>query len=394
MVNMGELFSYDRIFTNIEMDRVPISDDGLEKFKLKKGDLLFARQSLVLEGAGKCSVIMDDTIHTTFESHIIRCRLNEKLVNPLFYYYFFNSFVGRGLITSIVEQVAAAGIRGRDLSKLPVLHPPIEDQKSIAHILGTLDDKIELNRQMNSTLEQIAQTLFKRWFIDFEFPDEEGKPYRSSGGRMVDSELGEIPEGWGVKSLYDCAQYINGAAFKSKDFSDNQEGLPIIKISELKNGITSQTKFTTKKMDQKCRITNGEILFSWSGSPDTSIDIFLWTEGEGWLNQHTFRIIPQKTEEKEFLFFLLKNYKKDFIEIARNKQTTGLGHVTSKDLKNMYIPFPSQEITKLFRDVAGSIFSQIFYNSLEHHNLSNIRDLLLPKLMSGKIKIPIDEDGL
>ncbi|MGB9940122.1 restriction endonuclease subunit S [Methanosarcina sp.] len=187
------------------MDRVPISNDEYEKFKLKKGDLLFARQSLVLEGAGKCSIIMDDIIPATFESHIIRGRLNEKLADPLFYYYFFKSATGRNLVSSIVEQVAAAGIRGSDLSKLSVLYLPKEEQKSIANIFSTLDDKIDLNRQMNSTLKQIAQSLFKRWFIDFEFPDENGDPYKSSGGRMVDSKLGEIPEGWGIGKLGDIA---------------------------------------------------------------------------------------------------------------------------------------------------------------------------------------------
>ncbi len=97
-------------------------------------------------------------------------------------------------------------IRVGDCYKFKISIPPLNEQRAIANILGTLDNKIDVNRQMNSTLEQIAQALFKRWFIDFEFPDENGNPYRSSGGRMVDSELGEIPEGWGVGTLGDMAK--------------------------------------------------------------------------------------------------------------------------------------------------------------------------------------------
>lgn len=159
MVNMGEIFAHSRI-KNISMDRVPLSEKEAEKNLLEPGDLLFARQSLVLSGAGKCSIFLEDE-EVTFESHLIRARLNQKIADPIFYYYFFNSIVGRQLIEGIVEQVAAAGIRGSDLAKLVVPYPPLSEQKAIAHILGTLDDKIELNQQMNRNLEAIAQTIFK-----------------------------------------------------------------------------------------------------------------------------------------------------------------------------------------------------------------------------------------
>ncbi|KKG07783.1 restriction endonuclease subunit S [Methanosarcina sp. 2.H.A.1B.4] len=309
--------------------------------------------------------------------------------DPKFTYYFLKTLD----LNKYNSGSAVPSLNRNYIHPIEVVVPEtIEHQQKISLYLSSLDDKIDLNNQMNSTLEQIAQTLFKRWFIDFEFPDENGNPYKSSGGRMVDSELGEIPEGWGVKPLYDCAQYINGAAFKSADFSSNQEGLPIIKISELKNGVTSQTEFTKKELDKKYRITNGEILFSWSGSPDTSIDIFLWAGGTGWLNQHTFRVVPYEGKEKEFIFLLLKKFKNSFIEIARNKQTTGLGHVTSRDLKNMLTAFPTKEIITRFNDIGGPIIDKIFCNSIEFNNLSQIRDSLLPKLISGKIRVSTNSE--
>ena len=184
MVNMGEIFSHDRI-GNIPMDRVPLSDKEAKKYILEHGDLLFARQSLVLSGAGKCSIFLGDSEPVTFESHLIRARLDPRIADPAFYFYFFKSPLGRHTIETIVEQVAAAGIRGSDLAKLRVPAPPLDEQRVIASILASLDDKIELNRQMNAALEAIGQAIFKHWFVDFEFPNRDGKPYRSSGGEMI-----------------------------------------------------------------------------------------------------------------------------------------------------------------------------------------------------------------
>ncbi|AAM30126.1 restriction endonuclease subunit S [Methanosarcina mazei] len=346
--------------------------------------------------------------------------------HPRYVYYLLKSIdfkqfnVGSGVPT----------LNRNHLSSILVSDIGINYETKIAEILGKIDDKIELNLKINYTLEAMAQAIFKSWFVDFDpvkakiaaieagedsdgvtraaisaisgKTDEELDQLQAEQpehyiqlkntaelfpSTMQESELGEIPDGWEVKSLYDFAQYINGAAFKSEDFSSNHEGLPIIKIRELKYGITPQTEFTKKEFDQKYRINNGEILFSWSGSPDTSIDIFLWTGGNGWLNQHTFRVIPQEAEEKEFIFFLLKFFKKSFIEIARNKQTTGLGHVTSKDLKNMFASFPTKNVIKLFNDVGEPIVSKIFFNSTENNNLSKIRDFLLPKLLSGELSV-------
>jgi len=167
MVNMGEIFAHSRI-SNIPMDRVPLSEKEAGNYLLEAGDLLFARQSLVLSGAGKCSIFVGDSEEVTFESHLIRARLHKEIADPRFYYYFFSSIQGRQLIESIVEQVAAAGIRGSDLAKLVVPHPPLPEQKAIARILSSLDDKIELNQQMNGALEAIARAIFKSWFVDFD----------------------------------------------------------------------------------------------------------------------------------------------------------------------------------------------------------------------------------
>ena len=250
--------------------------------------------------------------------------------------------------------------------RLPI--PPISEQRSIASVLGALDDKIELNRRMNETLEAMARALFQNWFVD--------------------TTQAGLPKGWTVRALYDCASYINGSAFRHEHFSSERLGLPIIKIGELKDGITGQTKFTEEILQEKYRITTGDILFSWSGSPDTSIDTFVWTGREGWLNQHIFKIQFKRPLEKFFVYYLLRHFMPEFIEIARNKQTTGLGHVTAQDLKRLKTVFPPDDVLVAFNRIAEPLFQMSYSNSCESRTLAALRDALLPKLLSGELRVP------
>ena len=167
MVNMGELFAHPRL-RSVHMSRVELSPSEIERFGLAGGDLLFARRSLVAEGAGKCSVVLEVEELTAFESSIIRARPDIAKADAQFLYYFFNSPLGLHRLDTIRRQVAVAGITGSDLAELDIPVPPVSEQRAIAHILGTLDDKIELNRRMNETLEAMARALFKSWFIDFD----------------------------------------------------------------------------------------------------------------------------------------------------------------------------------------------------------------------------------
>ena len=305
---------------------------------------------------------------------------NKESTNLKYLYYFLSKFPLRDFAGGSAQPLINQSI----LNDLEIRIPPLEEQEKIANILSSLDDKIELNNEMNKTLEEMAQSIFKRWFVDFEFPNEEGQPYKSSGGEMVDSELGMIPKGWEVKCIYDLAEYINGTSFKAKDYSE--KGLPIIKIAELKNGITDGTKFFSGEKDKKFYLKNGDILFSWSGNPDTSIDTFIWDKGDAILNQHIFKVIPKFDKGYAFTYLMLKYLKSTFTHIARNKQTTGLGHVTVKDLKELKIALCFSKI-KEFNEVAEPMVDLIFENNMSIEQLNKIRDSLLPKLMSGEIKV-------
>jgi type I restriction enzyme S subunit len=183
------------------------------------------------------------------------------------------------------------------------------------------------------------------------------------------------------------ATYINGAAYKAFEPNSERRGLPIIKIAELKSGVTSLTAYSDVAMPEKYRIETGDILFSWSGNPDTSIDTFVWQHSQAWLNQHIFRVIPHATEERSFVLQMLKHLRPVFAELARNKQTTGLGHVTVADMKRLHVIRPDKAALDLFNETAAPIHERVFENEKQAQTLAALRDTLLPRLISGQIRL-------
>lgn len=360
--------------------------DESPEIQLKENDIVMTKDGTI----GKIAFIDKLPEKSSVASGIFVIRSESGDIDQRFLFYYFKSPLFKRLIETRKEGSVIPHLYQRDFEEFPFAYPLIKEQQSIAKTLSDLDSKIEINQQMNKTLEILAKAIFKHWFVDFEFLNEGGKPYKSSGGEMRDSELGSIPKKWNVKSIYDCAQYVNGEAFRDTDFSLLRSGLPIIKIFELKYGITPQTNFTDKNVKSKYFIDDGDILFAWSGSPDTSIDTFIWTGGKGIVNQHIFKVSALHSNEKAFVFFLLKYLNKIFIEIARDKQTTGLGHVTINDMKKLFVIVPDNNIMEQFNKVANPIFHHICHNNINSQTLRQIRDSLIPKLMSGKVRVPVE----
>ena len=249
--------------------------------------------------------------------------------------------------------------------------PPLPEQRAIAHILGALDDKIELNRRMNQTLEEMAQALFKNWFVDFE-------PFRDQG--MQDSPLGEIPVGWETKPLDKIADFLNGLALQ-KYPSEGEAFLPVIKIAELRRGVTESSGKASIFIDREYIVEDGDILFSWSGS----LGICIWCGGRGALNQHLFKV-TSKVYPKWFYYQWIKYYLPEFQAIAAGKATT-MGHIQRYHLSNAYVAIPPQEPLGQMDKKIGSIMGEIIQNNIQSRTLASIRDSLLPKLVSGEIRV-------
>ena len=174
--------------------------------------------------------------------------------------------------------------------------------------------------------------------------------------------------------LYDLAEWKNGLAFRKIDFSN--KGKPVIKIAELKNGITGQTQFTNGNYGEAVSLTRGDMVFSWSGNPETSIDVFWYDLPDGWLNQHIFKVTPSECVDKKYLYYLLKSLKPTFTAIASNKQTTGLGHVTIKDLKELIIDLPTRSTQEAISNYLYALDSKIHLNKQLNDNLEQQAELL------------------
>lgn len=374
LINMGELFKYNRISTGLDMDRVPVTLNELNNTNVKKWDLLFARQSLVLSGAGKCSIVWDDIDIAVFESHLIRARLNNDKALGLFYYYYFSSFDGKKNIESIVEQVAAAGIRGSDLVHLKVPLPPRREQKAIAATLACLDDKIELNNRINKNLEAQAQAIFKSWFVDFE-------PFQD--GEFVDSDLGKIPKGWKVSKLDKIANFTNGLAMQKYRPKENEMFFPVLKIKELRQGKTdASSELCSANISKKYIVEDGDVVFSWSGS----LMVDIWCSGKVGLNQHLFKVTSNEFN-KWFYYYWICYHLNEFKAIAEAKATT-MGHIKRTHLSSAMVIIPSKDNYIKMDKIMSPFIENIINNKKQNQVLSTLRDTLLPKLMSGEIQIP------
>jgi type I restriction enzyme, S subunit len=326
-------------------------------------------------------------------------RIDPEKAHPEFVFWFLQHLYEAGEMGQ--HQVQHTGVarfqytRFSETQLVPL--PPPSEQKAIARILGTLDDKIELNRRMNATLEAMARALFRSWFVDFDPVRAKAAGRQPSGidaqtsalfpDSFGESELGELPKGWNAIPLYDTAQWVNGAAFKTSDFCATGQGLPIVKIAELKDGVGGQTKWSQREATPEKTIDTGDLLYSWSGSPDTSLEAFLWSGGRGLLNQHIFKVITPSTTEKRFVYYLLQNLRPVLVETAKNKQTTGLGHVTVADMKRLLVCVPDKAVLTAFDHLIAPIFDKAFNITLESGTLATLRDTLLPKLLSGDVSI-------
>lgn len=391
MINMGELFAHSRI-KNISMDRVPLSKEEASNYLLNVGDLLFARQSLVLSGAGKCSIFLGDPESVTYEGHIIRARLDSTKADPLFYYYYFNSPIGRTAIESIIEQVAAAGIRGSDLAKLRVHDTPLPIQHRIAHILGSLDDKIELNRQINKTLETMARTIFQSWFVDFDPVRAKAEGRQPDGMDAATAALfpsgfeevngKEVPKGWRVEKISTVVGINEKSISQKYPFSQ----IEYIEISSVTKGkLESSLSVSLKEAPSRAQrlVRHGDTI--WSGvRPNRKSYLFIQFPKENVVVSTGFVVLSPNKVPPTFLFSWVTT--EDFVDyLTANADGSAYPAVRADHFGNAEIILPSQELLAEFEKNVAPLRARMHSNDEQSRRLAQIRDTLLPKLMSGEI---------
>ena len=339
-----------------------------------KGAVVFAKIGIALTYNRRRMLVRETIIDNNMMSAIPK----EDAIEPSFLYYLLSTVD----FNKISSGSALPYLNSGDIYSIKIPLPSLSEQRVIAKILSDLDAKIDLNNQMNKTLEEMSSAIFKHWFVDFEFPNDKGKPYKSSGGKMVDSELEDIPDGWSVKPLDNIANFLNGLALQ-KYPPRGENDLAIIKIRELNKGIVDGCDYANNAVPNEFIVDDGDMLFSWSGS----LDIKIWCGGRGALNQHLFKVNSDVCP-KWFYYHSTKSHLTDFQQIAAGKATT-MGHIQRRHLTAALVSVPPANIMQKADRFISPLMEQFISNSIENRELSSIRDSLLPKLMSGKIRATI-----
>ena len=371
-----------------------ISESTYQKFMVRgfprKGDILLTTEAPL----GLVARLDREKVGIAQRLLTLRGKKEYLLNDYLMYYLMSNE--GKHQLTSRQSGTTVTGIKQKEFRKCLISIPPFEEQKAIAHILSTLDDKIEVNNQINKTLENMAQAIFKQWFVDFEFPNEEGEPYKSSGGEMFESELGMIPKGWEVKKSSDIANVNIGKTPPRKEkecFTLDPDDYKWISIKDLGNSgayIFDSSEYLTKESIEKYNVKvvpdNTVVLSFKLTIGRVSITCGQMTTNEAIAH---FNLSNKSKITTEYLYLYLKSF--DYGKLGNTSSIANA--VNSKIIKSMPIIVPDNKTIKTFSEVMESVFSKIKYTIKQSDKLIEIRDSLLPKLMSGEIRVPLDEEG-
>ena len=367
--------------------------------KFRNGDTLLARITPCLEN-GKTAQVMildDDEIAFGSTEYIVMRNKTGITDNNYIFYLSLSQYVRDTAIKSMTGTSGRQRAQTDVIKNTKIMLPPLQEQKAIAHILSTLDDKIEVNNQIIKTLENMAQAIFKQWFVDFEFPNEEGEPYKSSGGEMFESELGMIPKGWEVKKSSDIANVNIGKTPPRKEkecFTLDPDDYKWISIKDLGNSgayIFDSSEYLTKESIEKYNVKvvpdNTVVLSFKLTIGRVSITCGQMTTNEAIAH---FNLSNKSKITTEYLYLYLKGF--DYGKLGNTSSIANA--VNSKIIKSMPIIVPDNKTIKTFSEVMESVFSKIKYTIKQSDKLIEIRDSLLPKLMSGEIRVPLDEEGI
>tara|TARA_Y100000588_G_scaffold32359_1_gene31661 strand:+ start:6268 stop:7638 length:1371 start_codon:yes stop_codon:yes gene_type:complete len=381
-----------------------------------RGDVFLTRTSETMNELGMSCVALKDYENSTFNGFCKRLRpkADSELV-PEYVGYYLRSPLFRRSMMAFSTMSTRASLNNEMISRLDISYPDPDEQVEIARVLKTLDEKISLNNQINQTLEQMAQTLFKSWFVDFDpvidnvldagsdIPEvfetrvERRKAVRESAdfkplpddvrqlfpSEFEESELGWVPKGWGIDSIYSCADLIYGAPFKSKQFNEDSLGLPVIRIRDLKTG--KPQYFTEENHPKKTLVRTGDILVGM----DAEFRATIWPGSQGYLNQRLFYLKP-KGENISNLF--LKYTIQPLLDLEERAQVgTTVAHLGKKDIDKFRILVPTTNILGVSKVHFSELLSRIVEIYCENTALGKLRDTLLPKLISGELRLDSPE---
>jgi type I restriction enzyme, S subunit len=351
-------------------------DDKLRKGKLKRGDFVLTTRGTVGNIAFYDQKVNFDNIRINSGMVVLR---NGDKFDSKYLLHLLKSWIIRKQIAELTTGSAQPQLPIRDLKYLKLAKPTLNEQKQIAEILSSLDDKIELNRQMNANLDRLASSLFKHWFVDFEFPDKNGKPYKSSGGKMVDSELGEIPDGWGVGKLEEEFEIIMGQSPSGDTYNEIGEGLPLYQgRTDFGFRFPSRRVYCSEPKRKARALDTLVSVRAPVGDINMAYEECCIGRGVGAIRKENF---------PSYTFYTVKSLQS---LISRyDDEGTVFGSINKDSLSNIACPAPPKAFIVEFEKKSGDIDKQILNLTEENGSLINLRDFLLPRLMNGKIRVNI-----
>lgn len=359
LVNTSDVFN-GKVTNHALVDNKGLK--GQFKKTFQKGDILYSE----IRPKNKRFAFIDFNANDYVAStKLMVIRANKKVL-PQYLYQVLKSEEVINQLQSLAESRSGTfpQITFSELAQIDARIPDLAEQKEIADFLKLFDDKIELNNKINHHLEELAQAIFRSWFIDFEPFD------------------GIKPSDWEIASLTDIADYLNGLAMQKFRPEKDENSLPVLKIKELRQGAFDKTSdICSANIKPEYIINDGDVIFSWSGS----LLVDFWTGGIGGLNQHLFKVSSQNYD-KWFYYSWTKYYLQEFINIAADKATT-MGHITRSSLENAKILIPNAKDYEMISSILVPIYDDIIQNRIASRKLAQLRDEILPKLLSGELSI-------
>ena len=358
------------------------------EYLCKKGDLIVAMTEQAAGLLGSTAIVPENDRYLHNQRvGLILC--DEEKLFPLYAYYLFMTHSVREQIAKSASGTKVKHTAPERIYDVKVQIPDISTQIKVADFLWAIDSKIQVNIRIASELGSMAKTIYDYWFTQFDFPDVDSKPYRSSGGAMEWNEQlkRSTPAGWSVGNLYAIAEPINGLACQKYRPKEGERSLPVIKIKEMHEGVTADTESVSANIPEKHKIFDGDILFSWSAT----LEVMYWFGGDAGLNQHIFKVVPKTGYSKEFVYHQFAAYVINFVKMAEARKTT-MGHITTDHLDQSRIVLPPSDVMQAFSEIVAPIHEKIGHCRKENRELTKLRNWLLPMLMNGQATVADAEE--
>ena len=371
--------------------------DHVQSYWLREDDVVIAMDRPWIEAGLKFASVRESDTPALLVQRVARLRGSDRLQSR-FLRYLIAARSFAEYVLAIQTGTAVPHISAQQIKEFEVALPPLAEQRAIADILGALDDKIEQNRRTARALERLARAIFRAWFVDFEpvkakaagaasFPSMPQSVFDVLPLRFVDSEIGPVPEGWELKPIATIATFLNGLALQKYPPRGDGEDLRVIKIAELRKGSAEGAAWANSDVAEQYVIGDRDLLFSWSGT----LEAEFWFGGKGALNQHLFKVTSSHFPSW-FCFLWIRQHLPWFRAIAASKATT-MGHIKREHLQETQVVVPPNEVLHEANEVIGPIYDLFGQLMIESRKLAAMRDVLLPKLLSGEVRVRVDGEA-